>query len=133
MVRTSGLKRMGLGATGGREYADTGAGGGGVGSSKPNIRKSSCVWKTSTVSGSVIVRTSSTGSPVEIPNGTKSRPVVVYTGYFSVLPIVIVPRRTTNRSTPTTSPSLVGKRKSLPEKYSMYRAAWLQVFIVMSK
>ena len=45
------------------------------------MMKSSVVSKTSTVSGSTIVSTSVTGSPVEIPNGTTSRPNVPNNGY----------------------------------------------------
>src|SRR3990172_4966935 len=46
----------------------------GVGSSKPMRMKSSVVSNTSTVSGSSMVSTPATGAPVEIPNGTTSRP-----------------------------------------------------------
>src|SRR5438876_48591 len=82
-MRPSGLNNNGRGGAGaGGDPDDTGAGSGGTGASKPNKIKSSLSSNTSTVSGSLIVSTSVTGSPVEIPNGTTSRPHVTNSGNF---------------------------------------------------
>jgi hypothetical protein len=104
--------------TSGRAGGTTTPGGGGpstgVGSAKPIEMKSCRLSNRSVVSGPEIDSESMRDSPVEVPNGSTSRPAVRYSGKRCVSPSVMVARSTLMRSTLALAPLTVGNSTLVP-------------------